>query len=116
MPLPHYVSPFAAAAAAAARQDQDDGIGRVAEDEHDDNEEEGDTGAVVDTIERNSRPTSPAPGVAVKLGAAAGGVAAKVTADGSAAGATGGSAGPTPTRLASPFALMQQQQTGPQSE
>jgi hypothetical protein len=97
-----YVSPFAAAA--VRQEDEDDG----------------DTDAVFDTsAERSSRGASPAPGAGSKRpgsptkAPAGGGAAADVLpAAGAVAGGTAGagSGSTSATRLASPFALMQQQQ------
>lgn len=89
-----YVSPFAAA---AGRQEDD-----------------GDTDAVFDTsAERNSRSASPAPGAGGKQQAAQGSGPFKGVGAGSASGSGSVSLGSGPssaTRLASPFALMQQQE------
>jgi hypothetical protein len=92
-----YVSPFAAA---AGRQEDD-----------------GDTDIVFDTsVGRNSRSASPAPGAGVKqqTGQVSGAFKGAAAGTGSASGAGStapGAGGSRVTRLASPFALMQQQES-----
>jgi len=98
-PVPaRFVSPFAAA---AGRQDDD-----------------GDTDAVFDTsVERVSRSVSPAPAAGKQGVQGAGSKGTPGAAADSATGMSGGPAAPlsansSSRRLASPFALMQQQDTG----